>query len=132
MAPHDEEAYGAVPSNDRDDDRHPDDHHDGGYGGRLDDHDGGYGGGRVDDPYGPTPPVGGRQENPFDDRHDLDDYRPQVGAPDHGPSPFDDSNQLDYRGNSGAGRPYAPPRADDDYDDERPVQFPAGNYDRGV
>ena len=129
MAPHDEEAYGPVSSNDRDDDHHLAHEHGGG-----DHHDGGFGdggGGGVEDPYGPTPPTGGRQENPFDDRHDLD-YRPQAGAAGHGPSPFDDRHEADYRATSSSGRPYAPPRADDDYDDERPVQFPVGNYDRGV
>ncbi len=46
-------------------------------------------------------------------------------------NPFDDHSE--YRPPTGSGTAYAPPSAQDDYDDEsRPVQFPTAHYDRGV
>jgi len=76
------------------------------------DHDHGHGhyddayGGHGADPYGAGPAA--RHDNPFDDHHNA--YAPQTGA----------------------GRAYAPPTAQDDFEDDRPVQFPAGEYDRGL
>jgi hypothetical protein len=51
-----------------------------------------------------------RQDNPFDDDHEY-------AAPHHSATNL--------------GRPYAPPTAEE-YDDDRPVQFPAADYDKIV
>lgn len=107
MAPHDEEAYAHVNQNDHDADPH-DAHHDAAY---DHDQDHGYGGHSPGHSPGHDPfrtgSAAGRHENPFDDSAE---YRPQTG-----PGPI-----------------YVPPTAQDDYDDDRPVRFPAANYDRVV
>ncbi|KAB5545704.1 hypothetical protein GE09DRAFT_216947 [Coniochaeta sp. 2T2.1] len=138
MAPHDEEAYTHVPMNDHEHDdpyaaggpsgvsdpynaqtntaydaaavgggsTYDDDTSYGGAGGRQTSHGSGYAGGAA-----------GVQENPF--RQD---------------DPFADDHAYGGAGAGGAGvsgHPYAPPTAEE-YDDDRPVQFPAANYDRVV
>jgi hypothetical protein len=113
MAPHDDDAYAPVNMNDHD---HRDEET--GYGGGYGVPSNGYG----SDPYQSSQ----HQDNPFDD-HNHSYGRPQQT------SPFDDHAAADYRPHSGqgGGRPYAPPSAED-YVDDRPAQFPAGNYDRGA
>lgn len=137
MAPHDEEAYTHVPMNDHDDHEvHDpyagpstdpynsqagsaydaqagasshvgsayDDTSYGGGAGRQTSHGSGYSGasGVQDNPF--------RQDNPFDDDHEY---------------------ATPHQSTTNVGRPYAPPTAEE-YDDDRPVQFPAANYDRVV
>ncbi|KAI1479734.1 hypothetical protein K445DRAFT_322034 [Daldinia sp. EC12] len=109
MAPHDEEAYAPVQM----DDHHDDDRHDGPYdpdsfGGRFDN----------DTAYRPHSTSPAPLENPFDT------YRT------HSTSPAQSDPYGDPYG-SQTSRPhiYAPPAAEE-YDDDRPVQFPSANYDR--
>ncbi len=112
MAPHDEEAYAPMHTHDPDGDNHDD-----GFGGGRTAYGGssiGYGGASAYTassapmPYGPDS-VGARSElNPFDDH-------------------------SDYRPSTGTGTSYAPPSAQDDYEEEgRPAQFPVAHYDRGA
>ncbi|KAI2641746.1 hypothetical protein GGS26DRAFT_15632 [Hypomontagnella submonticulosa] len=113
MAPHDEEAYAPV---------HMDDHHD--------DHDQGH----HERPYDP---------DSFAGRFDNDTgYRPHSTSPAPLENPFDNAYRTHSQSpahsdpygdpyGSQTSRPhiYAPPAAED-YDDDRPVQFPSANYDR--
>ena len=117
MAPHDEEAYAPVHMNDHDNDHDvnaPDVH---GY-------DNGYGRpsnttySDSQDPYSH-----GAQQDPFA----SDPYRVSARP---GENPFDDN--AGYHSQTGGGSAYNPPTAQDAYDDDRPAQFPAGNYDRAV
>ncbi|TPX08156.1 uncharacterized protein E0L32_001948 [Thyridium curvatum] len=121
MAPHDEEAYAPVNMNDHDNDGHhapaPHDPHD------PHAFDTGYGYGEpTQDPYSS---MGSRRrnddDNPFDDRNK---YAVPAAGEGYG------AGSSSYSG-AGAGRPYAKP-AVSEYDDDQPVQFPAGNYDRTV
>lgn len=150
MAPGDEEAYAHVPMNDgahhdhdHDDAGPSDAHHSqaGGY------NDTAYGGGSVSGSGGRTSPynnagrtspynAGGRT-SPYNAAGRASPYGPDPYGPEsfgHGPrseNPFDDHS--DYHSQVGAaGSAYAPPSAQDDFDDDRPVHFPAGRYDRGV
>ncbi|KAI0004008.1 hypothetical protein F4779DRAFT_621548 [Xylariaceae sp. FL0662B] len=110
MAPHDEEAYAPVQSDD-----HNDDHN--------------------DNPYDP---------DSFSSRPMFDSdtsYRPHSTSPAPHENPFDSSyrtqshsphNELysdPYASHTSGPKIYAPPAAED-YDDNRPVQFPSANYDR--
>jgi hypothetical protein len=138
MAPHDEEAYVHVPMNDHDHDHDHDDAHDGYAGPSNTDpynahgstaYDAQVGGSAYDDTsyggvgrqtsHGSATAYGGaagvqanpfRQDNPFDDDHEY-------AAP--------------HQSVTNVARPYAPPTAEE-FDDDRPVQFPAANYDRVV
>jgi hypothetical protein len=47
-------------------------------------------------------------------------------------NPFDDTIATAYDPQAPTTRIYAPPVSHDAYDDSRPAQFPAANYDRGV
>lgn len=132
MAPHDEEAYTHVPMND-----HDHDHAHEPYGGPSTEPYGADAGGAYDAPGGSTYAdtsyggagrtashgsgssyvgAAGAQENPF--RRD---------------DPFDDDQEhaASHQDPMNLGRPYARPTAEE-YDDDRPVQFPAANYDRVV
>lgn len=115
MAPHDEEAYAPVQMDDHHDD-HTDTH---------------------DQPYDPADTFTGRFDNDTA-------YRPHSVSPAPLENPFDQAYRTHstspshtdlYGGASAYGshssRPqiYAPPAAED-YDDDRPVQFPSANYDR--
>ncbi|KAI1391082.1 uncharacterized protein F4822DRAFT_426935 [Hypoxylon trugodes] len=113
MAPHDEEAYAPVQMDD-----HHDDHHvnEGPY-----DPDS-YGGSRFGDdtayrPHSTSPPP---HENPFDNAYRTHSHSPALTA-----DPYGDP----YASQSSRPHIYAPPAAED-YDDDRPVQFPSANYDR--
>ncbi len=49
----------------------------------------------------------------------------------HEPNPFDDHSE--YRPQTSTGTTYAPPSAQDEYEEEgRPAQFPVAPYDRGA
>ncbi|KAI1645092.1 uncharacterized protein F4817DRAFT_194105 [Daldinia loculata] len=109
MAPHDEEAYAPVQM----DDHHEDDHHDGPYdpdsfGGRFDN----------DTAYRPHSTSPAPLENPFDT------YRTHSTSPAHS-----DLYGDPYGSQTSRPHIYAPPAAEE-YDDDRPVQFPSANYDR--
>ncbi|KAF3069002.1 hypothetical protein GL218_08221 [Daldinia childiae] len=109
MAPHDEEAYAPVQM----DDHHEDDHHDGPYdpdsfGGRFD----------SDTAYRPHSTSPAPLENPFDT------YRTHSTSPAHS-----DLYGDPYGSQTSRPHIYAPPAAEE-YDDDRPVQFPSANYDR--
>lgn len=128
MAPHDEEAaYGNVPMDDRDDGygsgarRHSMDHDD----------DRRYGS-NSPNRYGSTSPgrYGATVDRPAAGPYDDDPNRYGSLPPRREDAVFD--ADTEYRRPSG-GAPqthYAPPTAQDDYDDERPAAFPAANYDR--
>ena len=95
---------------------------------------GGGAGGFAEDPYGGS--VGsrlGRQGNPFDqgrnDNNPFGDsdhtgYTPSTHTPSPGPG------ALHHGRVSPNPAAYVSPAAHDAYDDTRPAQFPAGNYDR--
>lgn len=136
MAPHDEEAYAHVPMNDHDNDHHAGPpHHDDRdydnnttYGGASSSHVGSY---HEPENYGDP-----RRESYG---HQDAGYGGGVGAgtsPAENPfrqdNPFDSDNEYQPNPATAVGRPYAPPTAHDDYDDDRPVQFPAANYDRVI
>jgi hypothetical protein len=111
MAPHDEEAYAPVNMDDRDAGR-PDEYASGAYGGAghgRNDHF------EDDDPnrYGSRPSR--HSNNPFESETE---YHPQS------------HQQLEQQPPLGGSQVYVSPSAQDAYDDDRPVQFPAGNYDR--
>ena len=136
MAPHDEEAYTHVPMNDHE-------------------HDDPYGAGpsNASDPYNAqastaydAAAVGGGASTYDDDTtyggaggrqtsHGSSGYAGAPGVeenPFRQDDPFADDHAYGGAGAAGAaGRPYAPPTAEE-YDDDRPVQFPAANYDRVV
>jgi hypothetical protein len=144
MAPHDEEAYTHVPMNDHDD------HHDS-YGAGPADPYTGLGGGSAYDDHASTGYAGvGRQPShgsgsAYDD-HASTSYVGAGRQPSHGSGysgsgapenpfrqddPFDDDHQYNaHQSSTSVNRPYAPPSAHEDFDDDRPVQFPAGNYER--
>lgn len=133
MAPHDEEAYTHVPMNDHD----HDDAHDP-YGGPSTSPYGAPAGSAYDSqPGGSTYPetsyggagrsashgsrtsyagAAGLQENPFRREDPFDD---------------DDEHAASHPTGISAGRPYAAPTAEE-YDDDRPVQFPAADYDTSL
>jgi hypothetical protein len=135
MAPHDEEAYSHVPMNDHDHDGAAHDPYAAGsgtepYGSHAGSSYAGAGGSAYDDTSyvgaGRTASHGSRssyagasgvQDNPFGQKNPFDD--------DHG------EYATSHQNTSNAGRPYAPPTAEE-YDDDRPAQFPAANYDRVV
>ncbi|KAI0119610.1 hypothetical protein F4814DRAFT_439136 [Daldinia grandis] len=109
MAPHDEEAYAPVQM----DDHHEDDRNDGPYdpdsfGGRFDN----------DTAYRPHSTSPAPLENPFDT------YRTHSTSPAHS-----DLYGDPYGSQTSRPHIYAPPAAEE-YDDDRPVQFPNANYDR--
>ncbi|KAH8882784.1 hypothetical protein GQ53DRAFT_700276 [Thozetella sp. PMI_491] len=123
MAPHDEEAYAPVSGQDHEE-------HDTSYGGAGLDPYAGPSGSQVSDPYATVHSTNSQasygansqasygannQENPF--RQD---------------NPFD--GEPEYHGSHYGSQVggYAQPTAQDDYDDHRPAQFPAANYDRTV
>lgn len=97
---------------------------------------GGGAGGFAEDPYGGS--VGsrlGRQGNPFDqgrnDNNPFGDadhtgYTPSTHTPSPGPG------ALHHGRVSPNPASYVSPAAHDAYDDTRPAQFPAGNYDRAL
>ncbi|KAI8966120.1 hypothetical protein F5Y11DRAFT_213314 [Daldinia sp. FL1419] len=110
MAPHDEEAYAPVQM----DDHHDEDHHSGPYdpdsfGGRFDN----------DTSYRPHSTSPAPLENPFDT------YRTHSTSPAHS-----DLYGDPYGSQTSRPHIYAPPAAAEEYDDDRPVQFPSANYDR--
>ncbi|XXG99752.1 hypothetical protein Hte_006093 [Hypoxylon texense] len=127
MAPHDEEAYAPVQMDDHHDHDHDDDH----------DTHGGVGGGvgpydpdsfapsrfdhSSDTAYRPHSTSPAPLDNPFDNAA----YRTHSASPAHGADPYGDP----YGSASSRPHVYAPPVAED-YDDDRPVQFPSANYDR--
>jgi hypothetical protein len=111
-APHDEEAYAPVGMGDHDD----------------------------NEPEFNAGPYGGSSHVPHDP-HDPDAYNMSSlgGRPSNNSvgNPFTDSDTA-YHGGSdyqppsqlSGGRIYAPPSAQDDYDEDRPAQFPPGDYNR--
>ncbi len=115
MAPHDEEAYAPINANDHQD---------------HEEHDGGYGGAGAQGPYaGPS--------DPYATVHSTHSQVSYGGAPQENPfrqeNPFE--NESEYHHDSQYGSQlsgYAPPTAQDDYEDHRPAQFPAAPYDRTV
>ncbi|KAI1398092.1 hypothetical protein F4819DRAFT_469668 [Hypoxylon fuscum] len=116
MAPHDEEAYAPVQMDDHHDDHDHHDHHEGPYdpdsfAPRLE----------LDTAYRPHSVSPAPHENPFDNA-----YRANSHSPAHS-----DLYGDPYGSTTSSSRPhiYAPPAAED-YDDDRPVQFPSANYDR--
>ncbi|KAI1096789.1 hypothetical protein F5B19DRAFT_434533 [Rostrohypoxylon terebratum] len=112
MAPHDEEAYAPVHMDDHQDEHDHDAPYDpDSFGGRLD----------ADTAYRPHSTSPAPLENPFDNA-----YRSHNHSPAHS-DPYGDP----YSSVSSRPQPhiYAPPAAED-YDDDRPVQFPSANYDR--
>lgn len=143
MAPHDEEAYTHVPMNDHDD-------HDPYAGAPPDPY-----AGAATDPYAAGAGSSSHVGSAYDDEHHHESTS-YVGGDGHQAShgsssgyggaagvqdnpfrqdnPFDDDHEYTtpHQSTTNVGRPYAPPTAHDEYDDERPVQFPAGNYDRVV
>ncbi|KAI6090768.1 hypothetical protein F4821DRAFT_9937 [Hypoxylon rubiginosum] len=113
MAPHDEEAYAPVQMDD-----HHDDHHSGPYdpdsfAPRFDN----------DTTYRPHSTSPAPLENPFDNA-----YRTHSQSPAHSAAQSDPYGDP-YGSTSSRPHIYAPPVAED-YDDDRPVQFPSANYDR--
>jgi hypothetical protein len=113
---HDEEAYAHIPMNDHDD---------------------------HDDPYGPGPSSG----SAYDDHASTayvgagrqtshgSGYSGRSGSAQENPfrqhNPFDDDTEYAGAGSSASvGMPYVPPTAHEEFDDDGPVKFPAGNYDR--
>ncbi|KAI2623199.1 hypothetical protein GGR54DRAFT_596992 [Hypoxylon sp. NC1633] len=109
MAPHDEEAYAPVQMDD-----HHEEHHDGPYdpdsfGARYDN----------DTAYRPHSTSPAPLDNPFDNA-----YRTHSHSPSHS-----DAYGDPYGSQTSRPHIYAPPVAED-YDDDRPVQFPNANYDR--
>lgn len=132
MAPHDEEAYTHVPMNDHDQDDVHNTAHDPYAGGASNtdpynphaagsayDADTSYGGAGRRASHGSGGGYAGAAgvaENPF--RQD---------------NPFDDDSgyAAPHQSSTSVQRPYAPPTAEE-FDDDRPVQFPAADYDRVV
>ena len=113
-APHDEEAYAPVGMNDHDHDPHGTDPH------RA----------SIAEDFDTT--YGGASQSAYSDQGSYnrrDSYRIHDNPFDHD-SPFDTDAEYNPRHEGGSGRLYAPPPADDDFVDDRPAQFPAGNYDR--
>ncbi|EON97556.1 putative chaperone-binding protein [Phaeoacremonium minimum UCRPA7] len=116
-APHDDDAYAPVGMHDHD---HEPEFNATPYGGAGSS----YGGG------------GSAYSNAPHDPHDPDAYnmRPVGGGSPAHENPFDDSTA--YQGAGGrlpsgsSSHVYAPPAAHDDYDDDRPAQFPAADYGR--
>ncbi|KAJ9144356.1 Chaperone-binding protein [Coniochaeta hoffmannii] len=135
MAPHDEEAYAHVPMNDHD----HDDAHDG------------YAGPSTTDPYGDHAATAYDAQAGGGSAYDDTSYGGAGRQTSHGSAtgyagaagtqdnpfrqdnPFDDDHEYatPHQSATNVGRPYAPPTAED-LDDDRPVQFPAANYDRVV
>ncbi|KAI1407017.1 hypothetical protein F5Y13DRAFT_175909 [Hypoxylon sp. FL1857] len=114
MAPHDEEAYAPVQMDDHHDDH---DHHEGPYdpdsfGGRFDN----------DTSYRPHSTSPAPLDNPFDNAYRSHSHSPAHSDP-YG-NPYGSTTSRTSRPHI-----YAPPAAED-YDDDRPVQFPSANYDR--
>ncbi|KAI0166995.1 hypothetical protein GGR52DRAFT_556391 [Hypoxylon sp. FL1284] len=111
MAPHDEEAYAPVQMDDHHDDHgapyDPDT-----YAPRFDN----------DTAYRPHSVSPAPLENPFDNAYRTQSHSPAHSAA-HSADPYGDPYA--------SSRPhiYAPPAAED-YNDDRPVQFPSANYDR--
>ncbi|KAI1103529.1 hypothetical protein F4804DRAFT_342420 [Jackrogersella minutella] len=110
MAPHDEEAYAPVQMDDHHDEHeHNDNPYDpDSFGGRFDN----------DTSYRPHSTSPAPLDNPFDNA-----YRS------HSHSPASDLYGDPYGSQTSRPHVYAPPAAED-YDDDRPVQFPSANYDR--
>lgn len=116
-APHDDDAYAPVGMHDHDNEPEFNATPYGGAGSS-------YGGG------------GSAYSNAPHDPHDPDAYnmRPVGGGSPAHENPFDDSTA--YQGAGGrlpsgsSSHVYAPPAAHDDYDDDRPAQFPAADYGR--
>ncbi|KAI1377286.1 hypothetical protein F4677DRAFT_415847 [Hypoxylon crocopeplum] len=113
MAPHDEEAYAPVQMDDHHDDHahHETPYDPDSFGGRFDN----------DTTYRPHSTSPAPHENPFDNAYRTHSHSPAHSADAYGADPY----------GSATSRPhiYAPPVAED-YDDDRPVQFPSANYDR--
>lgn len=113
MAPHDEEAYAPIHADDHDDHHSNAPYNADSYGSRpmFD----------SETDYRPHSTAPSAHENPFGDH----DYRA------HSTSPHNDPYSAGYGLESevGGSRIYAPPSAEE-YDDGRPAQFPAANYDR--
>jgi hypothetical protein len=152
MAPHDEEAYTHVPMNDHD----HDDPHAAPYGGASADPYAGpstadpYGGGAGADPYIGAQAAGGHVAGAYDEHADTayggaggrlashgSGYSGAAGLQDNPfrqDNPFDDDHEYaaPHQSATSLGRPYAPPTAHEEFDDDRPVQFPAADYDRVV
>ncbi|KAH7033188.1 uncharacterized protein B0I36DRAFT_105921 [Microdochium trichocladiopsis] len=121
MAPHDEEAYAPISGNDHDDDHHSNvPYNADAYGSvnsnTLFDSSTSYGGGGAasthTDPFADTSYGGGGAHSTYSDN--------SYG----GTNPYSGGHQA-----SGS-QIYAPPTAEEDYDDGRPAKFPAANYDR--
>lgn len=112
MAPHDEEAYAPI---------NMDDHEPTGPRTDYDSHD----------PYGAPSSYGGSavgRYNPEED--DPGRYGSRPARP---TDPFTDTEYHSTTPQPPAGGSvYVPPTAHNDYDDDRPAQFPAANYDRTV
>lgn len=138
MAPHDEEAaYGPV---------HADDHdHDGNGGGERDRmHSEGGAAAAAASNGRSTPQRYGPDDYEQPDRYGPDDYGrdrvPSGGSGAGAGGGRDNVYDDDYLHGQGAtgnaaagaqvGRRYNPPSAQDDFDDERPAQFPAADYHR--
>ncbi|KAI0145058.1 hypothetical protein GGR57DRAFT_319878 [Xylariaceae sp. FL1272] len=120
MAPHDEEAYAPINMDDHHDDHHGSDHHSQPYDPDSFSANNVYETESSYQPHHTASPA--PHENPF---AGSNNYRTQGSpAPQH--DPFSDP----YAAPAGGPQIYAPPAAEDHYDDGRPVQFPSANYDR--
>ncbi|SPQ21750.1 a6cd479d-e2f5-4f4e-8e83-652d36405402 [Thermothielavioides terrestris] len=116
LAPHDEEAYAPVNTNDNDEQHHGS--HYGGDGAHSDYSD--HFAGSASHVSGGASTVSAYQDNPFRE-HEHE----------HAANPFESDTEYHSGRVSAAGSRYTPPTAADTYeDDSRPVRFPAANYDR--